>query len=118
MSKTKDRSFSDTILQAVKPGTLFACLLLAVALPAQAQQERQYPFLVFDPVGIELPAPAATAGDLQAAARELDNLPTADSVSLSRWLRDSTTLQGNGPPPLTSDIADYERSIQELEATE
>lgn len=113
MSKTKHRSRSHTFRQTVTPSALFACLLLVLPGPTQAQSERQYPFLVFDPVALEMPAPAAAG-----TARELEELPATDSVALSRWLRDNSTLQGNAPPQLTSDVADYERSIRELETTE
>lgn len=94
-------------------GALLGMLLLATSWPAAGQRERQFEYLIFDPVALEvLPAQAT---DAEPVRQELRTLPSQNRITLQEWLAANTTqLEVRSD----RDITAYERAIAELETAE
>ena len=92
---------------------LWTCLLA----PAFAQDDDDFPYLLFEPVVIKVIEAVAPTADVPYTVQELSTLPqAAPAVNLQDWLAQRAVVPTLPPEQLAADIAAYEQSVLALES--
>jgi len=108
-----NQHYSSVTRSAVKLLTLLFCSSISLSFPLVAQEEPDLSYLVFEPVSI---AVTLTEGEV-AEFEELTSLPTGNNPVTPSYYITTQLLRADAQKALISDsdIAQYEKSIHNLE---